>query len=502
MPASSSAARWRSSSDDCRGRRGVDVSERRSTAVVPDERDAEPSSARRPTCCAWWSPAVVLVVAALISHLFGGASSEFVADLLGGLERAPRRLVTVVVALGELLGLGLRSWGRVLAVVHRRWRLLAGIAVASPLSVPLLLARRVPERGDYRRGRHPGARSGSATSPSRARRPTCSPPSSPSPRPVTPWISRRWRRAWWAAVLCVALAHLIGTPVSLETLLAVLAGWFAGSASDRRASALRRGGRPARGRRRPAVGGGRPPAPRAGGGRRPWLDARTSAPCATARAVRQGARRRRAQRRPALPPVPPHPAPGPRRRAPVLVAASHRRARGAGGRGRAAGRRAHAARSSASRPASPTGSCSPTRPIAGRSLDRRRPVRVIDAVVAEVWGQVAVLRRTASPTATCASPTCSSATTGGVDDRLRVQPSWPPTTCSWPATWPSCSPLHRVARRARTGRSPPPVPVVGPEAVRACVHRLRPALLSGATRTSLGGQPGVLDRLREMAVTV
>jgi len=44
--------------------------------------------------------------------------------------------------------------------------------------------------------------------------------------------------------------------------------------------------------------------------------------------------------------------------------------------------------------------------------------------------------------------------------------------------------------------------VMGPDAVRRCVHRLRPALLSGATRTSLSGQPGVLDQLVSLASAV
>jgi undecaprenyl-diphosphatase len=42
---------------------------------------------------------------------------------------------------------------------------------------------------------------------------------------------------------------------------------------------------------------------------------------------------------------------------------------------------------------------------------------------------------------------------------------------------------------------------MGPEAVRRCVHRLRPALLSGATRTALSSQPGVLDRLVALAAS-
>jgi undecaprenyl-diphosphatase len=40
---------------------------------------------------------------------------------------------------------------------------------------------------------------------------------------------------------------------------------------------------------------------------------------------------------------------------------------------------------------------------------------------------------------------------------------------------------------------------VGPAAVRGAVARLRPALLSGATRTALAAQPGVLARVEALA---
>jgi hypothetical protein len=136
---------------------------------------------------------VVLVVAALLSRFFGGTASEFVADVLAGLEHLPAGFVTFVVALGELLGVGLIVVGGALAVFHRRWRLLAAIAVAVALSVPLFWLVQ-PDPGD------------SARAVTRVQEwlgdLTLDGPSSYAlaavvaiTAAVTPWTSRRWRRA-------------------------------------------------------------------------------------------------------------------------------------------------------------------------------------------------------------------------------------------------------------------------------------------------------------------
>lgn len=173
--------------------------------------------------------AVLLVAAALLSRFFGATSSQFVADVLEGFQHLPAGLVTAVVVIGELLGLGLVVVGGVLTVLHRRWRLLAsivlGIAVASLLfwivnpgadETATTVSRLQAWYGDIQfEGPSSYALAGVVA----------------ITAAVTPWTTRRWRRLWWAAVLAVAVAHFIGTPVSLETVLAVLAGWVGGSAA-------------------------------------------------------------------------------------------------------------------------------------------------------------------------------------------------------------------------------------------------------------------------------
>jgi undecaprenyl-diphosphatase len=48
---------------------------------------------------------------------------------------------------------------------------------------------------------------------------------------AAPWVARRWRRAGWAVVVIATLTRLLGAPIELDTLVAVLAGWTAGAAA-------------------------------------------------------------------------------------------------------------------------------------------------------------------------------------------------------------------------------------------------------------------------------
>jgi undecaprenyl-diphosphatase len=45
-----------------------------------------------------------------------------------------------------------------------------------------------------------------------------------------PWIARRWRRAGWTVVIIAMLTRLLGAPIEFDTVIAVLAGWTAGAA--------------------------------------------------------------------------------------------------------------------------------------------------------------------------------------------------------------------------------------------------------------------------------
>ena len=124
--------------------------------LVADEREAQTVERSPADVLRLVVAGIVLLVAALLSRLFGASTSDFVADLLGGLQRLPAALVTVVAALGELLGLGL------VVVGGRARRGAPPVAPARrhrrrgrPVGAPLLAG--APQLGRHRRGRHPRA---------------------------------------------------------------------------------------------------------------------------------------------------------------------------------------------------------------------------------------------------------------------------------------------------------------------------------------------------------
>src|SRR5262249_20160501 len=44
-----------------------------------------------------------------------------------------------------------------------------------------------------------------------------------------PWLSRRWRRLGWVLVVGLVITYFLGSPVSFDSLKAVLDGWFSGA---------------------------------------------------------------------------------------------------------------------------------------------------------------------------------------------------------------------------------------------------------------------------------
>jgi glycosyltransferase 2 family protein len=149
-------------------------------------------------------------------------------------------------------------------------------------------------------------------------------------------------------------------------------------------------------------------------------------------------------------------------------------------------------------PAEPNGYTLAYEAVAGHSLDREPDGPDLDRLVRLVWGQLAVLRRSR-----IAHRDLRLANVFVGDDRevLLIDFGFSELAADdvlldgdvaeLLASTASVMGPERALAAA--------VDVMGPDAVRSCVHRLRPALLSGATRSSLGGQPGVLDQLVALA---
>jgi len=439
--------------------------------------------------------AVVLVLTALFSRFFGRTSSEFLADVLDGLERLPAALVTVVVAVGELLGLALVVVGGVLVVVQRRWRELVGVVVGIALSVPLFWL--VDPR--------PEDTAGSATrlqdwlgdidfeGPSSyvlagVVAITAS---------LTPWISRRWRRAWWAVVMVVAVAHLVGTPVSLESPLAVLSGWVAGSA------AVVLLGAPTRRPTRDAVVDGLAsvgvelarlePASVDARGSTPYFGELADGTSVFVKTL--GADERSADLLFRLfRSIQPRDLHDERPFSSLRRTVEHEAlvalmARQLGVR---------TPRLVGFAPAEPNGFTLAYETIAGHSLDREDDGPGYDDLVAAVWAQVAVLRahRIAHRDLRLANVFVGEDRVVWLIDFGFSELAADDVLLAGDVAelMASTATVMGADRAVATA-----VAVLGPEAVRPAVERLRPALLSGATRTALAARPGVLAQVEALA---
>ncbi|HEY6532853.1 MAG TPA: phosphotransferase [Acidimicrobiales bacterium] len=436
--------------------------------------------------------AVVLVVVTVLSRVFGDSVSSFVADVLEGLKHFPSVLVTLVVLVGVLLGLGLIVVGGVLAVLQRRWRLLVGLAVAVVVSVPLVWATQ-PSAGE--------AASSVADLQDWLGDVTIEGPSAYTlaavvaiTAAVTPWAARRWRRAWWAAALGVAMAHLVGAAVSFETVLAVLCGWTAGAAS---VVAL---GAPSRRPSQEAVVAGLEsvgldlvrlePASVDARGSTPYFgDLADGTPVFVKtlgvdersadllfRMYRSIQPRDLHDERPfsSLRRTVEHEA---------LVALVARES----------GIRTPPLLGFA--PAEPNGFTLAYQAVAGRSLDREPDAADLDELIRAVWGQLLVLRRTriAHRDLRLANVFVGEDREVWIIDFGFSEIAADDVLLDGDVAELLASTTTLIgADRALAAA----LDVVGADALHRSGARLRPALLSGATRTTLGQQPGVLDDLR------
>jgi len=139
--------------------------------------------------------------------------------------------------------------------------------------------------------------------------------------------------------------------------------------------------------------------------------------------------------------------------------------------------------------------------VAGHSLDGEPDGEGFDQLIREVWAQVAILRRSG-----IAHRDLRLANVFVADDRVVWLIDFGFSELAADGVLLDGDVAELLASTA-TVMGPEravavAVEVMGAEAVRRSVARLRPALLSGATRTALGQQDGLLDRLAGLASEV
>ncbi len=182
-----------------------------------------------------WAPTDVLrliVAAALwlavvvLGALFHDGITDFLADLLRGLDRLPEWFVTALAMVAELMILVLLVGGLVVAVWRREWRYLLTLVLALAASVvAFLIALAILDEGTRR-----------VTELNEGLLPV-----DPADLPIgvaiitgvvsaaAPWVGRRWRRAAWALVVIIAVVWFITSDIALDVIVALLSGWFGGA---------------------------------------------------------------------------------------------------------------------------------------------------------------------------------------------------------------------------------------------------------------------------------
>jgi undecaprenyl-diphosphatase len=173
--------------------------------------------------------AAALLLVLAIQALFGESLISFAAELLRGLDALPEWIVRTLVIASRVLAAVFLVGGLAVVLWRERWRLLGTVLAAALLAMALaaLLDPLAPESGDT------VIELDDVVTPLTA-------PGFPTALGVAavaavltagaPWLSRRWRRLGWLMVVGVTLTRFVSSAISFESFLNALIGWFAGAA--------------------------------------------------------------------------------------------------------------------------------------------------------------------------------------------------------------------------------------------------------------------------------
>jgi hypothetical protein len=173
--------------------------------------------------------AALTAAALLVDRFFGETLVAFLDDLFAGLSALPAWIVDVVVVGSRVLAVVLLAAGVVAVLRTGRWRpvppVLAAAAVAGVLAGVLGF--------DTADGNGAVVVDGPLGPLTAARFPTTAGVAAiaAAVTAAAPWSARRWRQVGWVAVFGLAVTRFLATPASLDTVAAVLLGWLAGAAA-------------------------------------------------------------------------------------------------------------------------------------------------------------------------------------------------------------------------------------------------------------------------------
>lgn len=175
--------------------------------------------------------AVALVMLLLVEWLFGNALVTFVSDLMRGLDALPNWLLTAIVVGTRALTIVVLIGGLLWTAVRERWAatvaMVLGGAIAAALVALLsdvidldpgaVVAAPDTDVGLLTSGWFPtaigiGVLAATLTA-------------------GAPWLDRTWRRAGWLAVIGLVITRTLTSEMSFDSFQAAVIGWFAGAAA-------------------------------------------------------------------------------------------------------------------------------------------------------------------------------------------------------------------------------------------------------------------------------
>jgi undecaprenyl-diphosphatase len=170
-----------------------------------------------------------LIVLLLIEWLFGDTLVTFASDLLRGYHAMPQWIVDTLAVAIRVLAIAVLFAGLLLTIVRTGWRMLAMVALAIGVAVVLvLLLDDFVEVVDGAAIAELSTGLGPATDTGF--------PSIVGLGAITaaltaaaPWLSRGWRRWGWVAVIGLTVMRFVTSVVSFDSLQAALIGWVAGA---------------------------------------------------------------------------------------------------------------------------------------------------------------------------------------------------------------------------------------------------------------------------------
>lgn len=169
-----------------------------------------------------------LVLLLLVEALFGATVAGFLSDLLRGLDAIGERFLTTVVVLVRLAAVVVLALAATAAVARGRSRAAATIAAASAAAIGLLAISDAVVTAKREALVHlsdvvsPLSTGGFPTSAGLA-------VTAAALTASAPWLTRSYRRLGWTLALGLTVATFVATPVSGIALAALLGGWTGGA---------------------------------------------------------------------------------------------------------------------------------------------------------------------------------------------------------------------------------------------------------------------------------